>query len=35
MAWIAFGETLAPTTIAGMVLTAIGVALVVGPGASR
>jgi len=33
MAWIGFGETLAPLTIAGMVLTATGVALVAGPGA--
>ena len=32
MAWIGFGETLAPLTIAGMVLTATGVALVAGPG---
>ena len=32
MAWIGFGETLAPLTIAGMVLTAAGVALVAGPG---
>ena len=31
MAWIGFGETLAPLTIAGMVLTATGVALVAGP----
>ncbi|MDE0455647.1 MAG: DMT family transporter [Chromatiales bacterium] len=33
MAWIGFGERLAPLTIAGMVLTATGVALVAGPGA--
>ena len=33
MAWIGFGETLAPLTIAGMLLTAAGVALVAGPGA--
>ena len=33
MAWVAFGETLVPLTMAGMVLTAIGVALVAGPGA--
>ena len=32
MAWLAFGETLAPLTIAGMVLTATGVALVAGSG---
>ena len=31
MAWVAFGETLAWLTIAGMVLTATGVALVAGP----
>ena len=31
MAWIAFGEVLAPLTLAGMALTAIGVALVAGP----
>ena len=31
MAWIGFGETLPPLTIAGMVLTATGVALVAGP----
>ena len=35
MAWIGFGETLAPLTIAGMVLAAAGVALVTGPGARR
>ena len=38
MAWIGFGETLAPFTIAGMFLTATGVALVAGsgePGLSR
>ena len=35
MAWIGFGETLAPFTIAGMVLAAAGVALVTGPGARR
>ena len=34
-AWIGFGETLVPLTIAGMVLTAAGVALVAGPGAQR
>ena len=34
MAWVAFGETLAPLTIAGMVLTAAGVALVAGPAAT-
>ena len=34
MAWIGFGETLAPLTIAGMVLTAAGVALVAGSGPS-
>ena len=33
MAWIGFGETLAPFTIAGMLLTATGVALVAGSGA--
>ena len=33
MAWIGFGERLAPLTIAGMVLTATGVALVAGRGA--
>ena len=34
MAWAAFGETLAPLAIAGMVLTAVGVALVAaGPAA--
>lgn len=33
MAWIGFGETLAPFTIAGMFLTAMGVALVAGSGA--
>ena len=33
MAWIGFGERLAPLTIAGMALTATGVALVAGPGA--
>lgn len=33
MAWIGFGEALAPLTIAGMVLTATGVALVAGRGA--
>ncbi len=33
MAWIGFGETLAPFTIAGMLLTAAGVALVAGSGA--
>ena len=33
MAWIGFGETLAPPAIAGMVLAAAGVALVTGPGA--
>ena len=32
MAWIGFGETLAPLTVAGMGLTAAGVALVMGPG---
>ena len=32
MAWIGFGERLAPLTIAGMVLTATGVALVAGRG---
>jgi len=32
MAWLAFGETLAALTIAGMVLTAAGVALVAGSG---
>jgi len=31
MAWIGFGERLAPLTIAGMALTATGVALVAGP----
>ena len=35
MAWIGFGETLAPLTIAGMGLTAVGVALVVGPRRAR
>ena len=33
MAWIGFGETLAPFTVVGMVLTATGVALVAGTGA--
>ena len=32
MAWIGFGETLAPLTIVGMLLTATGVALVAGSG---
>lgn len=32
MAWAVYGEILAPLTIAGMALTAAGVALVVGPG---
>lgn len=32
MAWMVFGETLVPLTIAGMVLTATGVALVAGSG---
>lgn len=31
MAWAAFGETLAPLTLAGMALTAVGVALVASP----
>ena len=31
MAWAAFGETLAPLTLAGMALTAVGVALVAAP----
>ena len=35
MAWIGFGETLPPLTIAGMILTAAGVALVVGPRSHR
>ena len=35
MAWIAFGETLTRLTVAGMVLTATGVALVAGSGAPR
>ena len=34
MAWIVYGETLTPLTIAGMVLTAMGVALVARPSAS-
>ena len=34
MAWVAFGETLAPLTIAGMALTAAGVALVARPAAA-
>ena len=34
MAWAVFGETLSPLTIAGMVLTATGVALVARPGAA-
>ena len=33
MAWAVYGETLAPLAIAGMVLTALGVALVAGPSA--
>ena len=33
MAWIGFGETLAPPAVAGMVIAAAGVALVTGPGA--
>ena len=32
MAWIGFGETLAPPAVAGMVIAAAGVALVTGPG---
>ena len=35
MAWAAFGETLAPLTLAGMALTAVGVALVATPPAPR
>ena len=35
MAWIGFGERLAPLTIAGMAFTATGVALVAGRGADR
>ena len=35
MAWAAFGETLAPLTLAGMALTAVGVALVAAPPAAR
>ena len=35
MAWAAFGETLAPLTLAGMALTAVGVALVATPPAAR
>lgn len=35
MAWAAFGEILAPLTLAGMALTAVGVALVAAPPAAR